>query len=553
MLKSLFISNYALIDKVEIDFNEGFSVITGETGAGKSIMLGALSLVLGQRSDLSVLKDKQKKSVIEALFNISGYGLEKLFEEEDVDYEEEATIRREILPTGKSRAFVNDTPVNLIFLKSISLQLIDIHSQHQNLLLGESGFQLNVVDTVAKNDKLRKIYSENYNKYKSLNKRKQEIESQNIKLKEEADYMQFQYNELDQLKLIEDEQEELEKEKEMLLHSEEIKGNLFANINILNGESVPVLASLKEVTKNIEKIASFLPEGEEWNKRAESAYIDLEDLTKELEVKMENIDHDPSRLEIVSSRLDRIYALQQKHRVDSISDLIEIHEKLSAQLKRLSSFDEDILELNSKIDAAYKELKQFGKKLTESRKKVISSIEKQLISQLVELGMPNARLKVECAPLSDFSDNGCDNINFLFSANKKGELSEIPKVASGGEMSRVMLCIKSLLSVSKGLPTIIFDEIDTGVSGEVADKMGKIMQQIAQNIQVISITHLPQIAVKGKYHYKVYKKDSKVDTVSTLEKLSVEQRVTEIAKMLSGSNLSEAALINAKELLKGSV
>lgn len=314
MLKSLFVSNYALIDQVEIDFCEGFSVITGETGAGKSIILGALSLVLGQRSDVSVLKDKGKKSVIEAVFNVSGYGLEELFRQEDVDYDADTTIRREILTSGKSRAFVNDTPVNLGFLKSVSLRLIDIHSQHQNLLLGEKDFQLNVVDTVAKNDALKEKYLEDYRGYNILIKRKKELESQNAKLAEEFDYMKFQFDELHQMKLVEGEQEGLEEEREMLSHASEIKGNLFANVEILSGETTPVLASLKEVTRNIEKIASFIGEGAEWSRRIESIYIDLEDLTKELEDKMEGIDHDPARLEFVSSRLDQLYSLQQKHR-----------------------------------------------------------------------------------------------------------------------------------------------------------------------------------------------------------------------------------------------
>ncbi len=553
MLKSLFVSNYALIDQVEIDFENGFSVITGETGAGKSIILGALSLVLGQRSDVSVLKDKDKKSVVEAIFNVTGYGFKTLFEQEDVDYAEETTIRREVLASGKSRAFINDTPVNLGFLKDISLKLIDIHSQHQNLLLGESGFQLNVIDTVANNTQLRDKYAIDYKAYNSLVKRKNQLADQNAQLKQEADYMQFQFDELDRLKLINGEQEELEQEREMLAHAEEIKGHLFDSAQILNGEETPLLASLKEVTRNIEKIATFFPQGEEWAKRAESAYIDLDELAKELEDKMERIDHDPERLQLVSFRLDQIYALQQKHRVDSLHALIDIRENLSGQLTKISSFDEDLQQLKKEIDTALKTLEVSSKSLTDSRKKVISAIEKQIVAQLIELGMPNARLVVECSPLKEFTAHGRDYIDFQFSANKKGDLSAIPKVASGGEMSRVMLCIKSLLSESKGLPTIIFDEIDTGVSGEVADKMGSIMQQIAQNIQVISITHLPQIAVKGKHHYRVYKTDSATDTETSIQKLDYDARITEIAKMLSGSNLTEAALVNAKELLGASM
>ncbi len=549
MLKSLFVSNYALIDQVEIDFENGFSVITGETGAGKSIILGALSLVLGQRSDVSVLKDKDKKSVVEAIFNITGYGFKALFEQEDVDYAEETTIRREVLATGKSRAFINDTPVNLGFLKDISLKLIDIHSQHQNLLLGESGFQLNVIDTVANNTQLKDRYAIDYKTYNALVKKKNQLADQNAQLKLEADYMQFQFDELERFKLVEGEQEELEQEREMLAHAEEIKGHLFESAKILSGDELPLLANLKDVTRHIEKIAAFIPQGEEWAKRAESAYIDLDELAKELEDRMERIEHDPERLEFVGFRLDQLYALQQKHRVDSLQALIAIRDSLAAQLTKISSFDEDLQQLNKDIDAAHKTLEVSGKALTDSRKKVIPAIEKQIVAQLLELGMPNARLVVECSQLKEFTAHGRDDVDFQFSANKKGELAAIPKVASGGEMSRVMLCIKALLSESKGLPTIIFDEIDTGVSGEVADKMGSIMQQIAQNIQVISITHLPQIAVKGKHHYKVYKTDSSTDTQTGIQKLDYDARITEIAKMLSGSNLTEAALVNAKELL----
>ena len=552
MLKSLFVSNYALIDQVEVDFNEGFSVITGETGAGKSIILGALSLVLGQRSDVSVLKNKEKKSVIEAVFNIAGYGLEKLFEEEDIDYDNETTIRREILTSGKSRAFVNDTPVNVSFLKNISISLIDIHSQHQNLLLGESGFQLGIVDTVAQNNKLKENYLKHYKDYNLLLKQKKELEEQNDRLKTEADYMQFQFNELNQLKLVKEEQGELEKEREVLSNAEEIKGNLFATTQLLNEGESTVLSVLKDVGKNLERLSQFLEEAKGWSNRTDSCYIDLEDLVKEIERTMDKIDHDPDRLEVVGTRLDAIYALQQKHKVGTIEELINIKESLGSKLEKISSFDNDIKDLEDKIKTAEDVLSKSAVKLTNSRKKIIPNIEKQIISQLVDLGMPNAKLVLECKPLHNYTQSGADDIHFLFSANKKTELAPIPKVASGGEMSRVMLCIKALLSKSKGLPTIIFDEIDTGVSGEVADKMGVIMQAISSNIQVISITHLPQIAVKGKHHYKVYKKDTKAATHSYIEKVSEELRITEIAKMLSGSNLTEAALSNAKELLDNS-
>ncbi len=549
MLKSLSISNYALIDKLEIDFENGFSVITGETGAGKSIILGALSLILGQRSDASTLKNKEQKSIIEAEFNISNYGFEEFFKEEDVDFFEDTIIRREILTNGKSRAFVNDTPVTLIFLKSISNRLIDIHSQHQNLLLGDTAFQLNVVDAVAKNEKERVAYVLNFKNYKQLLKEKKELEATNNKLKEDVDYMQFQYNQLEEMKLKVGEQDELEKENELLSHAEEVKGSLFSVFDNFHGEENPVLPAMKESMKQIERIVSYLPEGEAWLKRLETAYLDLEDLIGDLEARMDSIEFEPERLQEVNSRLDQIFSLQKKHRVSTVEELIQIQKELKEQLCKISSFDEDLNEIQKKIDDAEANLRKVAENLTKSRKKVIGNIQKLVVGQLKELGMPNANFMVDCKFLKEYGEDGVDEINFLFSANKNGELAPIIKVASGGEMSRVMLCIKSLLSVSKGLPTMIFDEIDTGVSGEVAAKMGKIMQKIAQNIQVLSITHLPQIAVLGKNHYKVFKVDSKNETNTNIEKLTIEDRVTEVAKMLSGSDLTEAALINAKELL----
>jgi DNA repair protein RecN (Recombination protein N) len=549
MLKSLFVSNYALIDQVEIDFSSGFSVITGETGAGKSIILGALSLVLGQRSDTSVLKNKEKKSVIEAEFNISDYGFQSLFKEEDIDYDDHMIIRREILTTGKSRAFVNDTPVNLGLLKNMANRLIDIHSQHQNLLLGDMQFQLNVVDTVAQNSVLYKDYKACYKSYKQLLKELKELEEHNAKLQQDVDYMQFQYEQLVQLKLSPEEQEGLEKENELLSHAEEIKTGLFAVVDLLNGEVSPVLGSLKEVIKNLEKVSVYLPGGEKWQQRTDSAYIELDDLVREIESAMEGVEYDPERMDYINNRLDQIYSLQKKHRVDSVVALIEIQKGLEEQLRKVSSFEEDVQEKQKQIEVALKGLRAAGEKLSASRKKVLKNIEKTIVSQLLELGMPNVTLVLDCQAMSDFGETGIDDIKFLFSANKNGELAAIPKVASGGEMSRVMLCIKSLLSISKGLPTIIFDEIDTGVSGEVADKMGRIMQDIAKHIQVVSITHLPQIAVKGKHHYKVFKTDSNTDTKTGIEQLNQNDRVTEIAKMLSGSNLTQAALTNAKDLL----
>ena len=550
MLTSLYVSNYALIDKVQIDFNAGFSVITGETGAGKSILLGALGLILGQRSDLSALKDKSTKSIVEAVFNIKSYNVKSFFDDNDVDYDDETTFRREILPSGKSRAFVNDTPVGLNFLKSLSGQLVDVHSQHQNLLLGESHFQLSVVDAVADNKDKSKQYTKQFKQYKALLTAKSQMLAENQRLKADADYKQFQYDLLAQLNLVIDEQDSLESERQQGEHAEEIKTQLYSVSELLNNNNTPILPQLKEAQKNIEKIATYLPEGEDWIKRLDSAYLELEDLSSEIEEKQENISHDPERLSIVSERLDQIYSLQQKHACASIAELINIQNKLETELQLVNSFDLEIAEIEQKITTQYNEVCTIAKELTKSRKAVFNKIETEVVDMLQKLGMPNVKFKVRCELAKELSSTGQDEIMFLFAANKNGELSDIPKVASGGEMSRVMLCIKSLLSEAKGLPTIIFDEIDIGVSGEVADKMGDIMQHMSKGIQVVSITHLPQIAAKGTVHYKVFKRDTAEDTLTHIEALTDKDRVTEIAKMLSGSNITDAATKNAKSLLK---
>lgn len=550
MLKSLLISNYALIDNVEIDFDKGFSVITGETGAGKSIILGALGLVLGQRGDLSVLKNKDKKSVIEAVFDVSKYNFQDIFNEHSVDYDDETIIRREIQPSGKSRSFVNDMPVTQGFLKNLSPLLIDIHSQHQNLLLGDSKFQLNVVDSVAENKKELDDYSLIFNEYHSLIKEKNNLEIQNAELKQNNDFMLFQFNELNDIKLVDNEETELEAELDVLSNAEEIKSIIYDAVNKFNGEENPILSSLKEISKQFTKVQKFLPQANEWQERTESAFIDLNDLLSDLESKLDSIEDDPERLNFIDERLGVINNLFQKHRVNSVSELIEIKNNLEQKLNKISSFDDELNEINNKISEKKKQLTRAASVLSSSRTKVIEKIENTLISQLQELGMPNAQIKIVCDKLNDFSASGVDDIYFSFSANKNGELSSITKVASGGEMSRVMLCIKLLLSDAKNLPSIIFDEIDTGVSGEVAHKMGHIMQNIADNIQVICITHLPQIAVKGKNHFMVYKTDNDDSTSTKISLLSQKERENEIAKMLSGSNITDAAITNAKELLK---
>jgi len=549
MLKSLVISNYALIDKVEIKFEKGLSVITGETGAGKSVLLGALSLILGQRSDINALLDKTTKCVVEGEFYIADYGLVDLFNDHDVDYETSTIIRRELLPSGKSRAFVNDTPVNLGFLKSISDRLIDVHSQHQNLLLSDDDFHLSVVDVVANNSAIREKYKSNYAVYKSLKTQIKGVVEENDKQKADLDYMQFQYDQLESAQLKAGELSELELSLERLSHAEEIKTGLSEVIHIMEGEPAPLIDGLGEALQKIQKICNYLEDGEELVQRLESAYIDLKDLNDDISVRAEGVEFDPQAIQKVQARLDLIYNLQQKHKADSIEELIGLRDELGAKIEQVNLFDEELNKLKQKLEQAESELSKVATRLTKSRQDVFARVKSEIENPLKELGMPHANFVIEYKKQEAFRESGCDSVEFLFAANKNGTPSLIHKVASGGEMSRVMLSIKSLLSSAKGLPTIIFDEIDTGVSGEVADKMGRIMENMGKRIQVISITHLPQITVKGGHHYKVFKTDNDHQTISQIKKLDHEERIVEVAKMLSGAEMSEAALVNARSLL----
>lgn len=550
MLKSLSIKNYALIDRANIEFSAGFTVITGETGAGKSIMLGALGLVLGQRSDVSVIGDKENKCVIEGVFDISKYRLQSLFKEEDVDFDNETVLRREILPSGKSRAFVNDTPVNLNFLKLLSDRLIDVHSQHQNLLLGDNRFQLNVVDTVAANQKILAAYQEAYRFYKKLLGEKHRLEELNSRQRNDQDYWEFQFKQLEEANLKAGEQTELERELEALTHVEEIKSALSHASLVLYENEQPMVQELFHLKEALQKISSFLPQGEELSERLNSVYIELKDIAEEITERGSDVEFDPSRQQVVQERLDMLYSLQQKHHVDSVEALIEIKDDLSGKLEQLASFDEELSNLDKLITEARRTLQEKSAVLTKSREKVFKLIEGTIEGQLHELGMPNARFSVSKTAATDFGPNGQDEVAFLFSANKSAPLTDIPKVASGGEISRVMLCIKSLLSSAKGLPTIIFDEIDTGVSGEIADRMGRIMQSMGKDIQVISITHLPQIAGKGNCHFKVFKTETDHQTISSVKLLNNDERLTEIAGMLSGTQVTDAALENARLLMQ---
>jgi DNA repair protein RecN (Recombination protein N) len=549
MLKSLSISNYALIDRVEVAFDSGLTVITGETGAGKSVLLGALSLILGQRSDANALLDKEQKCVVEGEFYIGNYGLIDFFKENDVDYEDVTIIRRELLPSGKSRAFVNDTPVNISFLKSISAQLIDVHSQHQNLLLDDNGFHMMVVDTLAGNKLLIAEYRMRYEKYKELQKDIAEMIAENDRQKADLDYMQFQFEQLHSANLKAGEQAELEQSLQQLSHAEEIKVNMVEVVNNLSQEPSPVIDVLADSINKVRRIANFLPDGDELIQRLESARIDLKDIADDLETRSEDMDYNPELIQQVQERLDLLYSLQQKHRVESVEELMGLRDDLQRSIDKVNFFDEELKTKQVKLTQLQQELNDTCKKITDSRVKVFGEIKSSIEKQLQSLGIPHANFVVQHQVSKQFTVNGKDEIEFLFAGNKGGIPAPINKVASGGEISRVMLSIKSLLSSSKGLPTIIFDEIDTGVSGEVADQMGEIMTQMGRSMQVISITHLPQITVKGDHHYKVFKTDEADKTISNIRKLTHEDRVVEVAKMLSGSTLSEAALENARSLL----
>lgn len=549
MLQSISIQNYALINQLEIDFSDGFSVITGETGSGKSILLGALSLVLGQRSEGNVLKDKEKKCVIECSFSIQKYNLQEFFEKNELDYEKEAIVRREILPSGKTRAFVNDTPVSLKTLKELGVCLIDIHSQNQNLVLGSFEYQVGVVDTYAQNAALLAKYQLSFKKYQDLKKDLKNQEEIAAKEKADLDYFQFQLEQLNEVNLVEGEQKEMEEELETLNHAEEIKSGLYQAYGFLSEGESSVISQIKEARSAISKIQGVFAEADSYFERLDSSLTELQDLSQELDRSNELVEFDNGRIDFLNQRLDTIYSLQQKHRVDSVEELMQIRDDLEGKVGKIESSDELIEDLKEQLAGQKIELQKAADNLSNSRKKAIPKIEKTIVNQLVLLGIPNANFKVQITNSEEFQQLGADKVSFLFSANKNGSLEEVQRVASGGELSRLMLSIKYLISHSTALPSIVFDEIDTGVSGEIADKMGSMMNQMAENIQVISITHLPQIAGKGKYHYKVYKADDEHETYSNIVLLDKQSRIEELAKMLSGTDLTKAALENAKVLL----
>ena len=550
MLKSLFIQNFVLIDSLDICFNPGFSVITGETGAGKSIILGALSLVLGQRADGKSIKQGADKCVIEAIFDVSKYQLEPFFLGNDLEYDPESCIlRRELYVSGKSRAFVNDSPVPLAILKELGTKLIDIHSQHQNLLLGDNRFQLRVVDVMAENEILLILYKKEYTRYQGLRKALSALKERAAQSKQEEDYIRFQLDQLEEANLQPNEQEELEQEQETLSHAEEIKSSLYQVSSCLDGEEQGVVSLLKESLSSMDALERYFPRAKEIAERLRSAYIDLNDLASEMEGMIEDVEFNPDRLAWVNERLDTLYALQQKHRVSSVDDLIALRDQFRAQLTDIESFDEQIAALEKQVQDAYKELLQQAAVLSEQRKVAAVAFAQQLVQMVAPLGMPHTRFQVEVVPRKEPESDGMDEIRFLFSANKSMALQPVAQTASGGEISRLMLCIKAMIAGFTALPTIIFDEVDTGVSGDIADKMGHIMQDLGSKMQVFAITHLPQIAAQGEAHYFVYKEDVKDRTLTRIRPLDKEERIREVARMLSGSALTEASLANAKDLL----
>ncbi len=549
MLQQLIIDNYALIDHTDLTLDGGMSVITGETGAGKSIMLGALGMLLGQKADAQALLDKTRKCVVEATFDIADYGLKDIFAEADMEYDDVTIIRREIQPSGKSRAFVNDTPATVAFLKELGSHLIDIHSQHQNMLLSQTGFHLDVVDSMAKTQAELADYAAAYALMKAKQGELNELKELNAKQGKELDYNRFVLGELDNAKLEDpDELEKLERQQEMQDKAEEIKENLAMAINALDGDESGIVHQLGDMGRNLERVSHFLPQEADITNRIETARIDLDDIRQTLRDVIERVDFDPEEQRRLTERLNILNSLTQKHGVATVGELMAIRDELRKKVAAVDSFDERLQELTEELQALTATAQTKADTLSDKRQSVFADITSQIESQLHEMGMANAKFVVSHVK-SELGPNGQDDIRFLFAANKNGEPTDIARVASGGEMSRVMLSIKSLLSQTKSLPTIIFDEIDTGVSGDVADKMGKIMSGMANHMQVLAITHLPQVAAKGHRHYKVYKEDTDERTISHIKQLTDDDRVTEIAKMLSGATVSDAALANARELL----
>lgn len=551
MLRSLYIQNYALIEKLDIGFDSGFSVITGETGAGKSIILGAIGLLLGQRADVKSIRKGASKCIIEARFDVSAYGMQPFFEANELEYEDECILRRELYASGKSRAFINDTPASLAQMKELGELLIDVHSQHQNLLLNKEGFQLNVLDLLAHDEAELAAYQRLYNDWRQARQDLEALVARAEQSRADEDYIRFQLEQLEEANLTDGEQEELEQEAEMLAHAEDIKAGLYRAGQALNADEGGVLEALKDCQNTMMGLRSVFAPAGELADRLDSVYIELKDISQEVSDKEEEVEFNPARLDEVNARLNLIYSLQQKHRVDTVKALLSLQESYALQLSAITSSDEDIARLEAQVKELFSQVTAQAQVLTEARTRAAREVERQMAARLVPLGMPNVRFQVEMGVRKEPGMHGADTVNFLFSANKNGVLQNISSVASGGEIARVMLSVKAMIAGAVKLPTIVFDEIDTGVSGEIADRMADIMQEMGDNDrQVISITHLPQIAARGRAHYKVYKEDNEVETNSHIRRLTDDERVEELAHMLSGATLTEAALNNARALLK---
>lgn len=549
MLKHLYIRNYALIKEQNIDFGNGFSVITGETGAGKSILLGAINLLLGQRVDTKALQDSNEKCIIEACFQLDKYNLKPLFEAQDIEYDDECIIRREISPSGKSRAFINDTPVQLYTLKEIGTRLIDIHSQHQNLLINKAAFLIGFIDTIAGNQNKIATYKTAYTEYLNAQKELNDFIARSNKNKDEEEYLRFQLSLISNAKIKEDEQEELEDECNVLSHAEEIKNSLFSINELFDSDNGGVLSFLKKQINTASLLKNIYPQIDDITKRLESAYIDLKDLSYDVASKAEDINFDPERLEYVNERLNTIYTLQQRFHVSNNKALLDIADDISKKIESIESYDEKIEELTEKVKTTRDKAAEIADEISQSRKGKFNYITEGIKKILANLGMPDVSIVFECSEKENLSPDGKDNITMTFSANRNRALQDISSIASGGEIARVMLAIKYMTCKVKTLPTIFFDEIDTGVSGDIAARMGTIMQDMGKNMQVISITHLPQIAAKGNRQYKVYKNNENDTTTSNIRLLDNEERIKEIALMLSGNSITDAAINNAKELL----
>ena len=551
MLKQLYIKNFTLIDELNISLYPGFSVITGETGAGKSIILGAIGLLLGNRADSKAIKAGRDRCVIEAHFDLSRYGMQKFFDDNDIDYDADDTIiRRELTAAGKSRAFINDTPVPLTRMRELGEQLVDIHSQHQNLLLQKEDFQLNVVDIIAQDADQLKVYQKEYDAYRKAKELLEELKAEIAKNRENEEFMRFQHKELDDANLQEGELEQLEQEAETLSHSEDIKTALFEADNALSGDDDSILDKLKNATHHLENICDVYPSMADVAGRMQSSYIELKDIAQEISSSVDHVEFDPNRLDAINTRLDKLYTLQQKFHVETVTELIATRDRIAEQLSHIDNGDEDIEEKEKEVAALLAKAEKQAALLTSIRQKSAKAIEKEMKGRLIPLGIPNVRFEIAFAE-KPLSGNGADKVSFLFSANKSTQLQPVSQVASGGEIARVMLSLKAMISGAVKLPTIIFDEIDTGVSGKIAEKMADIMEEMGlQNRQVLSITHLPQIAAKGSHHYKVLKEETENGTISHMKELNNQERIEEIAQMLSGSDITQAALANAKELLR---